>query len=89
MDFVETWLGKNIPQTFRWLRERYPDLSSSTFQLWSLGGFTAEAQGKLSEAAGKIKKYNIEYFNQQEILNMARSKHVQPVVDILTQHFRR
>lgn len=89
VDFVETWLGKNIPQTFRWLRERYPDSSSPTFQLWSLGGFTAEAQGKLSEAAGKIKKYNIEYFNQQEILGMARSKHVQPVVDILTQHFRR
>ena len=58
------------------------------FQLWSLGGFTPEAISLLTSAADRTRKYEIEFFDKGQILDMAKAHKVQPVVEVLQQHFQ-
>lgn len=81
-DFVETWLSTKITQIRKWLLENFPGREIK-FHLWSLGGFTSDAIAALSEASGKTKKYTIEYLDRAQILTLARTQHVQAVVDLL------
>lgn len=83
--FVDHWLSENIGRIREWLRMKYPQYENTTFQLWSLGGFTVDARDKLNKASRETKKYKIEFYDKKEILEMAKSRKVQPVVDIL-QH---
>lgn len=87
-NFAEKWLSTNIPRIREWFLRAYPENNGLSFQLWSLGGFTREAREKLSKAAEKTKKYKIEFFDRDRILEMAREKKVQPVVDILHQQMK-
>lgn len=86
--FVEKWLNQTIPRIRSWVLERYPDHKKVRFQLWSLGGFTQEAGSMLSSAAGSIRKYEVEFFDKTQIIDMAKKHGVQPVVDVLHQHFQ-
>ncbi len=86
--FVEKWLTQIIPNIRSWVLDRYPDGRNVKFQLWSLGGFTQEAALMLLSAAGSIKKYEIEFFDKTQIIDMAKAHKVQPVVDVLYQHFQ-
>ncbi len=82
LDFVDTWLTKNIKQIRKWLLENFPGREIK-FHLWSLGGFTADALSALSEASANTRKYTIEYLDRTQILTLARAQHVQAVVDLL------
>lgn len=86
-DFAEKWLSKNIKQIREWFLEEYRTGPELTFQLWSLGGFTPGALEKLNKASAKARKYRIEFFDKNQIIKLARKHKVQPVVDILHQHF--
>ena len=85
-NFVEKWLNKNIPQSRRWLCERYPDVKRFEFQLWSLGGFTEAASSLLKKEAERVTKYKITFYDKVQIINMARENNVQVMIDILNQH---
>lgn len=85
--YVERWLGKNIPQTREWLNERYPDIGCFEFQLWSLGGFSPNALNMLKDAKDKTKKYRIEFFNKEDILEKIKQHNVQHLADLLRKHF--
>lgn len=87
-DFAEKWLSTNIPHIRRWFLDTDYGGYEPVFQLWSLGGFTSEAREKLEEAAGKTKKYKIEFFDRGQILEKARENKVHPVVDILQQQMK-
>ncbi len=87
VQFVEKWLNTLVPQIRKWLLFRYPDKKDFVFQLWSLGGFTEEALQLLTTQQKQLSKYQIHFFNKQEILNMAREKNVQPVIDVIQQYF--
>lgn len=87
-DYVEKWLSQTIHRIRAWALSRYPEGQRLRFQLWSLGGFTPEAANLLTSAAERTGKYRIEFFDKGQILAMARAQKVQPVVDILQQHFQ-
>ena len=82
LDFVDTWLSKNIKQIRKWLLNKYPG-KEIKFHLWSLGGFTSDAITALSAASNNTRKYTIEYLDRNQILSLARKHHVQPVADLL------
>ena len=86
--FVEKWLSQTIHRIRTWALNRYQDGRKLKFQLWSLGGFTPEAISLLSAAAANTRKYKIEFFDKSQIINLAKDHKVQPVVDILQQHFQ-
>lgn len=87
-EFVEKWLNKNIPQTRKWLNEQYPRIGKFEFQLWALGGFTERALELLKKDAEKVKKYDISFFDKKQIIEMFKQHNVQPIIDILNQHFK-
>lgn len=85
--YVEKWIRKNIPQIREWLNVRYPDIGCFEFQLWSLGGFSPNALYMLKDARENTKKYRIEFFDKDQILNMIRQHNVQHLADLLRRHF--
>ncbi|MCM1156619.1 MAG: hypothetical protein NC314_03170 [Roseburia sp.] len=85
--YVEKWLNKNIPQIRKWLLDRYPDIWNYEFQIWSLGGFTKEAQDMLQKAGENTGKYKIESFDKEQILKMVQEKKVQHIADLLREYF--
>ena len=86
--FVEKWLSQNIVRIRKWVQNRYQDGRRIRFQLWSLGGFTSGAQSLLDSASSSAKKYDIDFFDKNQIIDMAKEHRVQPVVDVLNQHFQ-
>ena len=86
--FVEKWLSQNIVRIRKWVQNRYQDGRRIRFQLWSLGGFTSGAQSLLDSASSSAKKYDIDFFDKNQIIDMAKEHMVQPVVDVLNQHFQ-
>ena len=87
IEFVDRWLSETVVRIREWLKKEYSQYDKVTFQLWSLGGFTDDAQRKLEKAAQQTKKYIIEFYTKDQIVEMAKEKKVKPVVDIL-QHMR-
>lgn len=85
--YVEKWLGKNIPQIRKWLNEKYSEIGNFEFQLWSLGGFSPIALDKLKEAKENTKKYRIEFFDKEQILEEIQQKKVQHLADLLRKYF--
>jgi hypothetical protein len=83
--FVKKWLSKNIRQIREWFFEKYGSDKEMIFQLWSLGGFTDAARELLTNAAEKTKKYKIEFFEREQLIDMAREHRVQVMVDILSK----
>ena len=86
--YVEKWLSQTIHRIRSWALSRYQDGQKLRFQLWSLGGFTPEAISLLTSAADRTRKYEIEFFDKGQILDMAKAHKVQPVVEVLQQHFQ-
>lgn len=86
--FVEKWLTQTVGRIRTWMQYQYPDGRKLKFQLWSLGGFTPEAASQLTLAASRTGKYKIEFFDKEQIVNLAKAHRVQPLVDILQQHFQ-
>ena len=60
---------------------------SLTFEIWSTGGFTEAAEKKLATAKVKTKKYDIEYFNKQKILEKANGINSPKFKEILRDYF--
>lgn len=86
--YVEKWLSQTIHRIRTWALSRYQDGQKLKFQLWSLGGFTPEATSLLTSAATRTRKYKIEFFDKSQIIDMAKAHKVQPVVEVLQQHFQ-
>ena len=86
--YVEKWLSQTIHRIRTWALSRYQDGQKLKFQLWSLGGFTPEATSLLTSAATRTRKYKIEFFDKSQIIDMAKEHKVQPVVEVLQQHFQ-
>lgn len=87
-DYVEKWLSQIIQRIRAWVLQRYPEGQRLKFQLWSLGGFTPKAAALLAAAAERTGKYEIEFFDKQQIIDLAKAHKVQTVVDLLQQHFQ-
>lgn len=85
--YVEKWLNKNIPQIRKWLNERYPEIGDFEFQLWSLGGFSPNARDKLKTAEKNTKKYKIEFFDKEQILEKIQRHKVQHLAELLRKYF--
>lgn len=86
--YVEKWLTQTIRRIRTWALSQYQEGQKLKFQLWSLGGFTPEAASLLLSAATRTRKYKIEFFDKSQIIDMAKTHKVQPVVEVLQQHFQ-
>ena len=84
---VNEWIEKiNILREWLERQESYNN-KRQVFELWSTGGFTADAKLRLEKAAS-VRKFDFLYFDEAGILKKAREiKGSKKFVDILNQYF--
>ena len=86
IDYIEHYISNKIVIIRKWALNVYPE-KSLTFEIWSTGGFTEAAEKKLATAKVKTKKYDIEYFNKQKILEKANGINSPKFKEILRDYF--
>lgn len=84
--FVRKWLTDNVPVIRKCLIDRYRT-DKIDFQLWSLSGFDDAALGLLKKAKEETKKYEIEYYESDQMIANAKKAGDQHFVEIMNQHF--
>ena len=88
-EFADKWLGVIIPQIYKWLLEKDWGTNKFVFQLWSIGGFAKDAEELLRSRQNSVKptKYKIEFFNKEEMRNMAKENNSRFFLSMIEQHF--
>lgn len=85
---VEEWVTAKLPFVRDWVLEQTPyEGKHLVFQLWSTGGFDADALEYLQAVSSKTKKYRIEFFNQEQIKLKARETNSKKFTEILQQYY--
>lgn len=87
-DEIEIWLGEKVPVIRKWV------LDSATisdkelvFQFWSTGGFTPEALELLERRKESTKKYTIEYFDLDKMLELSKKINSKKFTEILREYY--
>jgi hypothetical protein len=83
---VENWLTSKIPIIYNWLKEKDND-KEVIFEFWSVSGFTSDAEQLLSQNKENIKKYKIEFYDEEKILKKAKQSKTQKIVEIMREYF--
>lgn len=86
-EFIEKWLSENIPLTRKWLLSNYPEKRDFEFQLWSVGGFDDESSQLLQHARQNNNKYEITYYDLNNMIELAKANNAQMFLNTLRQHF--
>lgn len=68
--YIDSWLRERIPSYIEWIRKYDPN-HKIKFELWSLGGYTAEAKTRLEALNHKYKKCVIDYWDYGQIYDFA------------------
>jgi hypothetical protein len=86
VDFVRKWLNENIPFIRKWLISNNHN-SNIEFQLWSVGGFTKDAESLLLKDEKSVKKYSIVHYSRDTMIEIAKNSNDQNFINILEHHF--
>ncbi len=85
---VEKWTNEKIPVIYDWTKSGgYYQNKKIVFEFWATGGFTDEAMDFLKSKKESVKKYGIEFFGEQEIMEKAKASNAQKIIDILREYF--
>ena len=84
--FVKKWLTDNVPVTRKCLMERY-QTDKIDFQLWSVSGFDDAALTLLKKAKEETKKYEIEYYERDQMIAIAKDAGDRRFIEIMNEHF--
>jgi hypothetical protein len=83
---IEIYLSEKIPDIREWLLEIYPT-KRYKFEIWCIGGYTPEATDLLQKAKTKTKKYDIDYFGQEDIIEKANDLDTNKFKKILNEYY--
>lgn len=86
VDFVEKWLKFKIVDIHKFLTKVYSN-KNFEYQLWSIGGFTPEAEAILRKAQASTKKYKITFYNKNEMVEFAKRNNAQNFISRIRKHF--
>jgi len=88
IDFVNEWLTAKIPDIHKFLNtpHLYPN-KEFEYQLWSIGGFTPEAEARLHDAESSAKRYKISHYDKDKMTAYAKANHAQTFLSHMLKHF--
>lgn len=88
LDYVNEWLTEKVPTIRSWLLSQ-DEFSKKdiTFEIWSTGGFTEEAERVLEKMSKNTKKYTIRYFGSKEILEKSQRHEDENLRKILQKYY--
>lgn len=85
--YVLKYLNDKIPILKKWLDKSTFTQSDYVFEIWSTGGYTAEATALLEKAKTTTKKYKVDYLDKAAILERARKLKTTKFIDILKEYY--
>lgn len=85
-DYVEKYISDKIPAVRKWLDKVFHN-KRQVFEIWSTGGFDAEATEMLEKAKSKTKKYSINFLEKTQILERANQLQTTKFADILRDYY--
>ncbi len=69
-DYMEEYLAEKVSDIRKWLKKTHPE-KRHQFEIWSTGGFTDEASDRFLTIKERTRKYDLNYYNAQDILEKA------------------
>lgn len=85
---IDIWLGEKIPIIRKWVLDNATLADKGlVFQYWSTGGFTEEALELLEIRKKSTKKYTIEYFDLNAMLEMSKEINSKKFTDVLREYY--
>lgn len=69
---IQEWLNTKIKDIFNWVTVAYPN-KQIIFEYWSANGFDDNALNLLSKSQSSVKKYIIEFYDKNKILNKSKN----------------
>ena len=88
--YISKWLSEKIPVIRRWALscESICD-KPMVFEIWSTGGFTDDANIRLSAAHQNTKKYQVNFYDSFRMLKVAKEKKISQFSEIVNSYFTR
>jgi hypothetical protein len=88
LEVVEEWITKKIPVIYGWINSQQSlREKKAIFEFWSTGGFTEDALVYLQNKARSTKNYEIQFYNQEQILTKAKDSNSQKFIEIMREYF--
>lgn len=86
--YIDSWLSNKIPVIRNWILNQNSLKSKKIcFELWSTGGFEESALKKLQDSSAKTKKYEIEFFAYQDMVELAKKNNVMHFQKLLKTYY--
>lgn len=86
--YIDSWLSNKIPVIRNWiLNQNSLKNKKICFELWSTGGFEESALKKLQDSSAKTKKYEIEFFAYQDMVELAKKNNVMHFQKLLKTYY--
>lgn len=86
LDYVEIYLSEKIKEIRGWLAATHSD-KRHRFEIWSTGGYTKEALVLLKETKNKVRKFDFDYLDQQDIKERANKLNSEKFKEILRDYY--
>ena len=87
-DEIETWLGEKVPVIRKWILDNAAYSGKDLiFQFWSTGGYSPEAKILLDERIRSSRRYKIEYFDLEQMLEMSKEINSKKFTEILREYY--
>lgn len=88
LEEVEIWLTQKVPVIRKWILDQ-PSISNRelVFEFWSTGGFTEDARKFLERRKSNTTKYEIEFYNLDEIVVKSKEINSKKFTEILREYY--
>jgi len=86
IDYIEIYLSEKIKEIRGWLAITHSD-KRHRFEIWSTGGYTKEALVLLKETKDKVRKFDFDYLDQNDIKERANKLNSEKFKEILRDYY--
>ncbi|MBF0598324.1 PDDEXK family nuclease [Faecalibacter rhinopitheci] len=83
---IEDWISNKIPFIYKSIKQNDND-KTIIFEFWSTSGFTDEAINLLEDKKKSLKKYEINYYSEKDILIKAETSKTKKITEIMKEYF--
>lgn len=84
--YIEIYLSEKIKEIRGWLAITHSD-KRHRFEIWSTGGYTKEALVLLKETKDKVRKFDFDYLDQNDIQERANKLNSEKFKEILRDYY--
>jgi hypothetical protein len=86
--YIEQWLSKKVSVIRQWALSCDCLCDKKiVFEIWSTGGFTDEATTRLTTAHQRTKKYQVDFYDYNAMLQIAKEKNIRHFVEIVNSYY--